>query len=113
VLFLLGFLAALVFMSRTTLSSVAPVVKEELGLTYAQVGLAPMAALSFAAVGYALSGFLVFRFGTKNVLCISIVTMMISAFGTANSTTLASLVLFQGLALSLAYQKASSMWPHW
>ena len=98
VLFLSGFLAAFVFMSRTMYSSVVPAVKEELHLTYAQVGLPPMVALACAAVGYALSGFLVFRFGPKKVLLMSIVTMMISALGTANSMTFVSVVVFQGLA---------------
>ncbi|MGA2973020.1 MAG: MFS transporter [Candidatus Bathyarchaeia archaeon] len=77
VLFLCAFLAACVWMSRTTFSAVAPVMKDELGLTYTQLGLPPMAGLAFAAAGYARSGFLAHRFGTRNVLLMSASSMII------------------------------------
>ncbi len=80
------------------ISAVAPAIRDEFGLTYAQVGLPPMAALAFAAIGYASSGFLIRRIGTRRTLILSVVCMLIGAFGTANSTELAGLVEFQALA---------------
>lgn len=56
-----------------------------------------MAGLAFAAAGYALSGFLAHRFGTRNVLLMSASSMIIGTVGTADSATLNMLVLFQGV----------------
>ena len=83
-------------MSRMNYPAVASVIKEEFNLSYAQVGLPPMVTLLFAAVGYALSGFLVLKFGSRNVLLLAALAMLASLLGTANSTKFESLVIYQG-----------------
>ncbi len=57
-----------------------------------------MAALAFAAAGYAVSGFLIFQFGSRNVLVMSVIAMLASTLGTANSKSLQDLVVSQGVA---------------
>ncbi len=91
-------LGGVIWMSRMNYSAVATVIKEEFNLSYTQVGFPPMIALLFAALGYALSGFLILRYGSGKVLLTSALAMLASILGTASSVRFEALAIFQGFS---------------
>jgi MFS transporter, DHA1 family, arabinose polymer utilization protein len=102
-------MAGVVWMSRWMFPVVAPILKQELNLTYAQVGIPPSAAVLFAAIGYGVSGFLTHQIGTRRVLLIAALANIIGALGTILLPSFVSLVVYQsviGLSEGLFYVAA-------
>jgi MFS family permease len=91
-------MGAIIWISRFAFSSVAPAIKDEFHLTYTQIGIPPMITLAFAATGYALGGFLTYRFGWRSTLLLALLSMVVSALGTATSMMFDTVVLFQGVS---------------
>jgi MFS family permease len=90
-------MAIVVWMSRLTVSALAPAIRNSFGLNYTQLGIISTAGLTFAALGYAASGFLSFRFGARSVLLIAAVVELVGAFGTFLSLNFGWLLAFQSL----------------
>ena len=105
-------MAAVIWMSRLMFSSVAPVLKSILGLTYTQLGLVSMASITLAALGYGTSGFLSLRYGTRRVLLAAALAEIAGTFGTFISKDFVWIFVFQsilGLSEGLFYVAALAL----
>ena len=80
------------------LAPLFPWIRDEFGLSYAELGAVMSVFFIVSGIGQALAGFVVDRLGARPVLYCGLALMMLAAFGLAASHSYAALMLFSGLA---------------
>jgi MFS family permease len=80
------------------LPSLFPWLKEQFGLSYAELGLLMTVFFTVSGVGQALAGFVVDRIGALRVLMSGVLLLCLSSLGLAASQSYAMLLLFAGVA---------------
>jgi MFS family permease len=80
------------------LAPLFPWLKEQFGLSYAELGLLMTVFFTVSGIGQALAGFVVDRIGALRVLMGGVLLLCVSSLGLAASQNYAALLLFAGVA---------------